>query len=78
VAAGQYFANWRSGYTNVAAGDTFSTNWLQNLPALATLMGSNSFVVRAEDVTAAPYNQPPYPAAGDTDSATCAVTGLAP
>ncbi len=78
VAAGQYFANWRSGYTNVAGGDTFTTNWLQNIPALGTLVGANDFTLLAADVTAAPYNQPPYPAAGDTDSAGCTVTGVAP
>jgi len=78
VAAGQYYGNWRSGFTNVAGGGTFTTNWIQNIPALGTLVGDNEFALLAEDVTAAPYNQPPYPAAGDTDGAACTVTGLAP
>jgi len=29
-------------------------------------------------VTPPPYNQPPYPPAGDTDTASCTVTGIAP
>lgn len=78
VAAGQHYSNWRTGFTNVAGGDSFSTNWMQGLPALGTLVGNNSFTLQAEDVTAAPYNQPPYPAAGDTDSASCTVIGFSP
>ena len=30
------------------------------------------------DVTPPPYNLPPYPPAGDTDTAGCTVTGAAP
>ena len=41
-------------------------------------MGDNVFTLVAEDVTPAPYNQPPYAASGDTDSGACTVTGLAP
>ena len=32
----------------------------------------------AEDVTPPPYNQPPYPPEGDSDSDSCVVTGVAP
>jgi hypothetical protein len=77
-AGGQFFSFWRAGYTNVAAGGNFSTSWNQNLPALGTLVGSNVFNLVAEDVTPAPYNQPPYPPAGDTDSQDCTVIGIAP
>ena len=78
LAGGGFFANWRAGWTNVAAGGTYSTNWNQNLPALGSLVGDNVFTLRAADVTPSPYNQPPYTAAGDTDTAQCTVTGNAP
>ena len=37
-----------------------------------------TFQLLGADTTPAPYNQPPYPAAGDTASALCTVTGVAP
>ena len=78
LASGGYFANWRAGYTNVAAGGSFVMAWNQNLPALGTLVGDNLFELVAADVTPAPYNQPPYPAAGDTDTDSCTVSAVAP
>ncbi len=42
------------------------------------LTGDNRFVLIAEDVTPAPYNQPPYPPAGDSAADACTVTGTAP
>jgi hypothetical protein len=62
----------------VAAGDSFVTAWTQNIPALGSVIGENLFLMLAEDVTPAPYNQPPYPPAGDTDTAYCTVTGVSP
>ncbi len=53
----------------------------QNLrPRLATtlLIGTNMFTLRAFDVTPAPYNQPPYPASGDSANAVCSVVGIPP
>jgi hypothetical protein len=78
LAAGQFFPNWRAGYTNVAPGDSYVTSWVQNIPALGTVIGDNLFALVVEDVTPPPYNQPPYPPAGDTVSAGCAVVGMAP
>ena len=78
LASGQQITSWRAGFTNVPAAGEFSTSWVQALPALATLVGESSFSLRAEDVTAAPFNQPPYPPAGDTDTASCTVTGVHP
>jgi hypothetical protein len=52
--------------------------WNQNLPALSSLVGDNTFELVAEDVTPSPYNQPPYPPAGDTDTDICTATGIAP
>jgi hypothetical protein len=78
LAGGGYFPNWRAGFTNITAGGSYTTAWNQNIPALGSLEGENIFVLHVEDVTPAPYNQPPYPPSGDTDTATCTVTGIAP
>jgi len=75
LAGGSSINGWRSGYTNVAAGGTFNTSWNTNLPASGQLVGSSVFTLVVEDVTAAPYNQPPYPASGDTDSNSCTIVG---
>ncbi len=78
LAGGGFFANWRAGWTNVAAGGSYDTSWVTTLPALGSMVGDNVFTITVEDVTTAPYNQAPYPAAGDTASAVCTVTGTAP
>ncbi len=78
LAGGASFPGWRAGYTNLGPGGSYSTSWNQSLPALGTLVGDNVFALAAEDVTPAPYNQPPYPASGDTGTASCTVTGQSP
>jgi len=78
LAGGVSVSNWRSGYTNVGAGSSYTTAWTQNIPALGTLVGDNTFNLVIGDVTPAPYNQPPYPPAGDTATSVCVVTGNAP
>ena len=75
---GSSYLNWRAGYTNIAAGGTSVTSWNQTIPALAAVLGTNSFQLQAEDVSPYPYNQPPYPPAGDTASAACQVLAVAP
>jgi len=78
LANGASVTHWRSGHTNVAPLTTFTTSWQQYLPAMVRLVGTNIFHLVAEDVTPAPYNQPPHPPAGDTDTAACVVVGIAP
>ncbi len=78
LASGAYYGNWRAGYTNVDAGGSYVASWTQNLPALGSVIGNNLFELLAEDVTPAPYNQPPYPPAGDSATDSCTVTGVAP
>ncbi len=78
LANGSNYPGWRAGYTNVAPGESYTTAWVQNFPALGSLLGENSFTLVAEDVTPVPYNQPPYPAAGDTATSSCTVTAVAP
>lgn len=78
LAGGDSYTNWRAGWTNIAAGSFYSTNWNQNIPALGAVIGTNMFILHAFDVTPTPYNQPPYPASGDTASDVCSVVGIAP
>ena len=75
---GGQIGNWRAGYTNILPSAQFQIQWLTWLPALGTLLGENSFRLVVADVTPAPYNQPPYQPAGDTDSAAAMVNALAP
>ncbi len=78
LANGQFYPNWRAGNTVLQAGSSYFTTWTQNMPAIPSLVGVNSFTLVGEDVTPAPFNQPPYPASGDTDTMTCTVEGIAP
>ena len=78
VANGGSYSNWRAGWTNLSPSEVYTTYWNQNFPALGTLVGANLFTLTGEDVTPAPYNQPPYALAGDTDSAVCTVTASSP
>ncbi len=78
LAGGASFGSWRAGWTNVAAGASYDAVWNTTIPALGSVVGNNVFTLSVEDITVAPYNQPPYPPAGDTASAVCTVTGVAP
>jgi hypothetical protein len=75
LASGQQYSNWRRGWQNIQADQVWSRQWWQTIPALGTLQGENRFDLFVADVTPAPYNLPPYPPAGDTDTAGCTVTG---
>jgi hypothetical protein len=78
LASGTSFSNWRSGYTNIAAGGTYVTSWNQSIPASGAVIGDNIFTLLAVDVTPSPYNQPPYPPSGDSASAAATLRALAP
>jgi hypothetical protein len=78
LAEGGYFSNWRRGYTSTSPFEQVTLTWTQYIPALPAVVGGNTFHLFGADTTPAPYNQPPYPAAGDTASALCTVTGVAP
>lgn len=78
LAGGYVFSNWRSGFMNLHAGRQFTEEWNQYLPLLGPLKGPNVFTLVAEDVTPAPYNQPPYLPSGVTDTDSCTVTGSVP
>ncbi len=74
IASGTNYFNWRAGYTNVAPGSCYLGIIGVNLPSLGSLVGVNTFTLVGEDVTAAPYNQPPYSPSGDTDISICTST----
>ncbi len=78
LAGGAQFPSWRAGYSNIAPGDEFVASWVQQIPALASCLGANIFTVTVEDVTPAPFNQPPHQPSGGSDHAACNVTGLQP
>ncbi len=78
LANGTVFPSWRAGFTNIGPEAMFTSSWMQNLPALGTLVGLNTFTLQAQDVTPYPYNRPPYPPAGYTDSDSCTVEGYGP
>jgi putative cofactor-binding repeat protein len=71
TAGGLTISGWRSGYTNIAAGGQYTATWSQFIPYNQSLIGSNRFRLLAEDVTPAPFNQPPYPASGDSAEDSC-------
>jgi len=76
LAGGSFYGTWRAGTTTIPAGESFTTTWVQDVPALPSLVGVSTFTLAAEDVTPVPYNQPPYPPAGSTSSATATLVGL--
>ncbi len=78
LAQGGYFTNWRRGYTSTSPFEIVSILWTQYIPALPAVIGGSTFSLHGTDTTPAPYNQPPYPAAGGTASDQCTVTGVAP
>jgi len=78
LAGGAHFSNWRSGYTSIAPGSGFTTQFSLALPDSGTLVGEHTFRLLVEDVTPAPYNLPPYPPAGNTCTHTTVVTAYAP
>ena len=78
LAGGQYYSNWRRGWQNVMAGQSYRRQWWQEIPGWSSLEGGNFFELVIADVTPPPYNLPPYPPAGDIDTDSCMVTGVAP
>jgi hypothetical protein len=73
TAGNQVITGWRQGYTTIPPDESFTTFWGQLIPAIPSLVGSNLFRLRVEDVTPAPFNQPPYPASGDSTEDDCRI-----
>jgi len=78
LANGAVYTNWRSKWVELAPGGWDHNFWIQAMPASSALLGESEFRLVVEDVTPAPYNQPPYPAAGDRSTRACIITGHAP
>lgn len=78
LANGQNFSNWRRGWQNVPADTMHTTTWWQTMPLLGALVGNNRFLLTVADITPPPFNQPPYPPAGDMLTTACTVRGDAP
>jgi len=78
LAGGGTVGSWRAGYANIAPGSLFTSSWNQNIPAISSLIGASVFTLAAEDVTPAPYNQSPYPAAGGTAASSAVLTATTP
>ncbi len=74
---GRVTRQWKAGYTNVAEEGFFDV-WQQIIPVSGGMVGDIKFIMVAEDVTSPPYNLPPYPPAGSTDTSTFTVTTFAP
>jgi len=73
---GSHYPDWRSGFTNLEPGASRVLLWQQDFPDHPPLVGENRFHLLVEDVTPAPFNQPPYPPAGDTCTDLAVVTGI--
>jgi hypothetical protein len=78
IANGTFFSSWRSGFVDIVPLASYVTSWNQVIPAEWSMLGSNVARLVVEDVTQSPWNQAPYPLSGDTDTAACTVTGIAP
>jgi len=76
TASGLLVSGLRDGVVDVDSGQLVVIHWRQKIPEAGSLVGDNTFILTAQDVTAAPYNQPPYYPAGDKDMATTVVTGI--
>lgn len=66
IGNGTAFYNWRAGWTNLSSLEVFTKSWNTWIPDIDTVQGTNIFTVLAEDVTPAPYNQPPFTPSGAT------------
>ncbi len=78
LAGGAVISNFKAGSVSLSPLGQFGVSWAQQLPARGALIGENSFALHGEDVTPPPFNQPPYPPAGDSAAVGCTVTGYAP
>ncbi|MFH1509218.1 MAG: FG-GAP repeat protein [bacterium] len=76
LANGVVFENWKQGVKTLSSFNYFSYHFSQMLPRSASVFGNNVFTIYAEDITSPPYNQPPYPPSGQTDTDVCVVMGV--
>ena len=75
-ANGGFISNVWSGWSNVAPYSAKSEVRTLTIPNIPSVIGDNVFELHVLDITPPPYNQPPFPPDGGTDSDTCTVTVL--
>lgn len=71
-------SNYKAGVVTLSPLGTYGVTWPQQFPASGSLVGSNLFSLHGEDITPAPFNQPPFAPSGDVAADTCVVVGLTP
>jgi hypothetical protein len=76
--SGIFFDRWRRGSVQISPDSFRVVNFGFNFPAQPQVLGDNVFTLYAEDITPAPYNQPPNPPSGDTCTSTNVVVATAP
>lgn len=64
---GSVFENFRFTSFVFEEGEMQWNRWNQHFPPLPQLAGTTTYILRAVDVTPAPWNQPPYPPSGSSD-----------
>jgi hypothetical protein len=74
LAGGTHFSNWRAGCTTILHGTPFTASFVQNIPDDPGLIGANRIQLVVEDVTPAPFNQPPFAPSGETATDDCLIT----
>ncbi len=72
---GVNYANWRSGWVDLDPAGWTHQSWNQQIPSHFAFRGNSEWRLVVEDVTPAPYNQPPYLASGDISSRVCTIIG---
>jgi len=78
LANGEIVTDWKTGYAEIDPLGEYVRCFNYLVPYCGKLIGENVGTLYVADVTPPPFNQPPYPPSGDTDSDICTVVGVAP
>jgi len=74
-ADGEVIDNYRSGFQEMSPYERHERHWPFHLPDHDGYAGNNTIKIMVEDVTPAPFNQPPYVLSGDQETSICVMTG---
>ncbi len=77
LASGKIIDNFRSGIVLVPPQGTVTRSLNYLVPHNDNLVGENVGTLTMEDITPPPYNQPPRPPSGTTDTDNCSLQGIA-
>ncbi len=77
LASGKIIDNFRSGVVQVPPQGTVTRSFNCLVPRNNHLVGENVGTLTMEDITPPPYNQPPRPPSGTTDTDNCSLWGIA-